>query len=217
MTEREFIELNNHKDYVITTEFPWVIRRKRDGKIVSQFTHNAGYYAVKLNGKLHLLHRVIAEQFIPKPDDFDEVDHCDRCRTNNKLSNLRWISHGINQRNKTSYKKVPFEYFDVIPEGYIPFNEYIMKNGTKRIFENLFIRISDGVPKFITFNSEHQYRYLDPLDIKGNKFVQYYDVNRKQCALMFSRISKTQDGINTTQQMLIETINKLIDTITEQK
>jgi hypothetical protein len=197
--ERSFVQLKNYPTHLVSTSEPWVIKRKRDGKIVSQFRHNAGYYAVNLNGKLHLLHRIIGEQYLENPDNLREIDHISRDKTDNRLENLRWISHGINQRNKTSYKKVRFEYFDSLPTGFERFNEYVMRNGTKRKFENLFIRISDGVPEFITFNSESQYRYLYPENIKGNKFVLYYDINRKQCAVMFSRISKTQTQLAQTQ------------------
>ncbi len=31
-----------------------------------------------------------AEHYIPNPNNYPTVDHSDRCRTNNNISNLRW-------------------------------------------------------------------------------------------------------------------------------
>lgn len=37
-------------------------------------------------------HRIIAETFLPNPDDLAVVDHINRCITDNRVSNLQWIS-----------------------------------------------------------------------------------------------------------------------------
>lgn len=47
-----------------------------------------------------LLHRLLATQFIPNPDGKQYIDHIDRNRANNDLSNLRWCSCSENQINK---------------------------------------------------------------------------------------------------------------------
>lgn len=38
--------------------------------------------------------------FIPNPDGYSDIDHIDRCRTNNTLTNLRWVSRSTNNLNK---------------------------------------------------------------------------------------------------------------------
>lgn len=45
-------------------------------------------------------HRLVALQFIPNPENKPEVDHIDRNRQNNHVSNLRWVTHQENQNNK---------------------------------------------------------------------------------------------------------------------
>ncbi len=46
------------------------------------------------------LHQLVANAFIPNPDNLPSIDHIDRDKTNNNVSNLRWISHGNNNRNR---------------------------------------------------------------------------------------------------------------------
>ena len=47
-----------------------------------------------------LVHRVVAELFIPNPEGLPEVDHIDRDRSNNRVENLRWVSHQQNAQNQ---------------------------------------------------------------------------------------------------------------------
>jgi hypothetical protein len=47
------------------------------------------------------IHRLLAIQYIPNPDNLPEVDHIDRNKQNNDLSNLRWVTHATNCNNKT--------------------------------------------------------------------------------------------------------------------
>jgi hypothetical protein len=43
--------------------------------------------------------RLVAEAFIPNPDNKPQIDHIDRNRQNNSVNNLRWCTHSENMRN----------------------------------------------------------------------------------------------------------------------
>jgi hypothetical protein len=51
----------------------------------------------KVNG-----HRLVAETFIPNPEEYEVIDHIDRNKSNNHVSNLRWCTQF---ENSTSWKR----------------------------------------------------------------------------------------------------------------
>ena len=65
-------------------------------KILSPSTNNAGYSQYAIKRKLCLIHRLVANAFIPNPDNLPEVDHIDNCKKNNRADNLQWITHHDN-------------------------------------------------------------------------------------------------------------------------
>lgn len=54
------------------------------------------------------IHRLVAEAFIPKPLGATDVDHIDGDRTNNNLTNLRWVTHKENCNNPNTKCKIAY-------------------------------------------------------------------------------------------------------------
>lgn len=52
-----------------------------------------------------IVSRIIAETFIPNPDNKPYVDHIDTNKKNNAVSNLRWVTHLENCRNANTLVK----------------------------------------------------------------------------------------------------------------
>ena len=111
-------------DYEIEVEPPHRIRRRRDGRIISQFVVNTGYVHVVLNGRNYSYHRILARHFIPNPDNLPCVDHIDRNKTNNSIENLRWVSNSDNNRNKDRYRLQRREYLNTAPNDLIEITQY---------------------------------------------------------------------------------------------
>ena len=72
-------------------------------KIIKHSLDSYGYEIVHLrNGNKNStkkVHRLLAEAFIPNPDNKPTVDHIDGNKTNNRLSNLRWATQSEQQLN----------------------------------------------------------------------------------------------------------------------
>ena len=83
-------------------------RRFVKEKIKSQHIQD-GYPAVTLCkdrvSRSKLIHRLIAEAFIPNPDNKPHIDHINTIRTDNRVSNLRWVTAKENSNNPISLLK----------------------------------------------------------------------------------------------------------------
>jgi len=53
------------------------------------------------------VHRLVAEAFIPNPENKPTVDHIDRNTKNNDLSNLRWATSKEQAENRDNYSCGP--------------------------------------------------------------------------------------------------------------
>ena len=73
-----------------------------------------GYVIVNLyqEGKMKTccIHRLVAESFIPNPDNLPDINHKDEDKTNNNVDNLEWCSRSYNNtyngRAKKAGKKI---------------------------------------------------------------------------------------------------------------
>lgn len=74
-----------------------------DVEVAQVLTGIPQYKYVNLNSnkkyKLVRVHRLVAEAFIENPDNLPMVDHIDRDKMYNHVSNLRWVDSSGNQRN----------------------------------------------------------------------------------------------------------------------
>ena len=80
------------------------------GKVLKPYLQNNGYEIVDLflspNNKKHfLVHRLVAEAFIPNPDNLQEVNHKDEDKCNNNIDNLEWCDHAYNNNYGTKIER----------------------------------------------------------------------------------------------------------------
>lgn len=92
-----------HPEYEIMVSEDGTIRSLKTGKIFKQVVNEFGYINVSVptgeKGKTfkRKVHRLVAQTFIPNPENKREVNHIDGDKTNNHVSNLEWVTSRENK------------------------------------------------------------------------------------------------------------------------
>lgn len=106
---REVI-IKGHPKYLIRED--GIITRQphstlaKDGKIYKRkrlirkcYIGDVGYLRIEIQRKRYFVHRLLAQHFIPNPDNKPTVNHIDGNKLNNDLSNLEWASYSENNQH----------------------------------------------------------------------------------------------------------------------
>lgn len=87
-------QIKEHPEYIVTV----------DGKIFSLKTmrflklhfNASNYLRVYIKRKFYFVHRLVAQTYIPNPENKLEVNHMDGNKQNNMLCNLEWMTRQEN-------------------------------------------------------------------------------------------------------------------------
>jgi uncharacterized protein YpuA (DUF1002 family) len=75
-----------------------VFSNRKNGtlKELKQGISTRGYPTVNLADGKYLIHRLVAETYIPNPNNKPQVNHIDENKTNNNVYNLEWATNKEN-------------------------------------------------------------------------------------------------------------------------
>lgn len=65
-----------------------------------------GYEYVRIRGNALRIHRLVAQAFIPNPNNYPMVNHKDENKTNNHVENLEWCTNKYNCNYGTRNKRI---------------------------------------------------------------------------------------------------------------
>lgn len=93
------------------------VKRVTTGRILKGGKDRGGYLRITLckNGvtSTKTIHRLVAQAFIPNPENKPEVNHIDENKTNNNVLNLDWmtakenINHGTHNERVSKTQSIP--------------------------------------------------------------------------------------------------------------
>lgn len=99
--------IKGYDGYFVTSDGNIIGKRKKTA-LKPQETHD-GYLRISLvkNGKSKnfVIHRLVAEAFIPNPNNYPCVNHKDENKHNNAVDNLEWCSNEYNNAYGTKRKR----------------------------------------------------------------------------------------------------------------
>jgi hypothetical protein len=116
-------QLKDNPNYLVTV----------DGRVFSlhtmrylkNFTKAGDYVYVKIGSKSYRMHRLVAQTYIPNPENKAQVNHMDGNKYNNMLCNLEWATPSENMQHACD-------------TGLRPISELMRETG--RTSPNLFVK-----------------------------------------------------------------------------
>lgn len=88
--------------------------RRAAPRILKTANNGYGYLIINLSKdsikKTVKVHKLVAEAFIPNPNNLPTIDHINRNRNDNRVENLRWVSYIEQNTNKHRHWNVDVNY-----------------------------------------------------------------------------------------------------------
>lgn len=134
----------------------------KTNKFLSGDKNSCGYSRVMLYSnnikKRFFRHRLVAEHFIPNPENKLFVNHKDGNKHNNSVHNLEWCTQSENEKHKFAVlnakktnKKVKVIYPNLREEIFESFKDAYIKLGIKQQTFSRYVKMGIGYRKFNKF------------------------------------------------------------------
>jgi hypothetical protein len=132
------------------------VRNDTSHRILRPQVGTNGYYQLNLRREGRTshksIHKLVATAFLGDSEGRD-VNHKDRNRLNNNLSNLEYCSRSENLQNRSSYNGRVSEYVNSLSpnaEPYTHHNGFALKSGYWRDGDDYYRKVSNGYRKVAT-------------------------------------------------------------------
>ena len=81
-------------------------RARKGAFIYTPWENRDNYLSIRFARMAYRLHRLVGETWIDKVEDgfYNEIDHINGNRSDNRVQNLRWANRMINNRNKSNIR-----------------------------------------------------------------------------------------------------------------
>lgn len=205
--------------YIVTSEgqiFNSITQKELKGTL-QRNEYRTVQLTIEGKPKSLMVHRLVAEAFVPNPENLNIVDHIDGNKMNNDYSNLRWVDNKTNANNvkirekSTAGKKFQTSSLDLINEWKVIDQNYpqyrINKNGeiinlktNKYILgsnRNGYLRFSIGEKRY----SIHRLVWeIFKGEIPENMVIDHMDGNRSNNKLENLKLTTQSENMRNAQK-----------------
>jgi len=93
------MEIQDYPNYLIYDDGR--VFSKKNNRFLSCCPNSNGYICYNLGREMKSFkaHRLVAQHYIPNPENKGQVDHINRQKDDNRKENLRWVTSSENQQN----------------------------------------------------------------------------------------------------------------------
>jgi hypothetical protein len=95
------MDIEGYENYLIYDDGR--VQNKKTKRFLKQCKDGVGYYCINLyknnKSKMFNIHRLVGLHYLESIEGKNVIDHIDRNKTNNHVSNLRWANHSENMIN----------------------------------------------------------------------------------------------------------------------
>ena len=104
MMVEKWVNIENHPSYFISN-FGRVFSKKSNKVMKNRVVSKNGYQQITLDNSQLLVHRLVAQAFIPNPNNLPCVNHKDENPGNNDFRNLEWCTYKYNSNYGTNQSR----------------------------------------------------------------------------------------------------------------
>lgn len=187
----EFKIITNYPRYSISNLGN--IKNNKTNKYMMPALGSHGYLNITLsdkgNKKTFTLHKLLGLYFIPNPYNYKCIDHIDRNKLNNNISNLRWVSYTQNNQNASLCKNnktgVQGVSYDARTSSY---RAYYSENNNQKVKSFSINKYSNAKNMAIEYRYKMiKQNYINRLDIKEQLNIINPQIQQKEdiCIINF--------------------------------
>ena len=158
-----------------------------------------GYYIAKLNLNNHLksiaIHRLVAQAFIPNPNNYKEVNHIDCNRKNNVFTNLEWCTHKQNVQHSANLNHYR------TPKGKLNYNY-----GNKKLHNRYLLEPELSKLQSRPHEQNGSAKPISMYDTEGNFIRSFLWIG--ECANYLISIGASKSKINSIRTSITKSIKE---------